>query len=61
MLCREPLPFLLASFLYILLILKASLRLTWTVYQRTGRSPSFQIPQILPVCNPSVNSSGLAV
>jgi hypothetical protein len=34
---REPLPFFLASFLYILLILNASLRLTWTVSQRTGR------------------------
>jgi hypothetical protein len=58
---REPLPFLFASFLYILLILKASLRLTSTVSHWTGRSCSFQIPQILPVYSPSGNSSGLAM
>jgi hypothetical protein len=49
---REPLPFLLASFLYIRLILKASLRLTWAVSHWTGRRSSFQTPQILPVSAP---------
>jgi hypothetical protein len=58
---REPLPFLFAGLRYILLILRASLRLTWTVSQGTGRSSLFYIPQILPVFNPSGNSSGLAM
>src|SRR5919112_1638767 len=58
---RELTPFLFASLLYILLILKASLRLTSTVSHRTGRCFGFQIPQILPVCSPSGNSSGLAM
>ena len=58
---KEPLPFLFASFLYILLILKASLRLTLVVSHRTGRKSSFHIPQILPVSDPSGNSSGLAM
>src|ERR687898_1387888 len=61
MLSREPLPFLLASFLYILLILKASLRVTLVVSHWTDSRFSFQIPQILPVCSSSGNSSGLAM
>src|SRR5215207_527158 len=56
---KEPVPFLFASFLYIRLILKASLRLTWAVSHRTGRSSSFQIPQILPVLQPFGKLLGL--
>jgi hypothetical protein len=61
MLCREPIPFLLAKFLYILLIVKASLRLTSTFSHWTGSRFSFHTPQILPVSSPSGNSSGLAM
>jgi hypothetical protein len=41
---REPIPFLLANFLYTLLILKASRKLTATSSHWTGSRFSFQIP-----------------